>query len=358
MHAVIMAGGRGTRFWPRSREKKPKHLLDITSDRTIIQETVDRIKPLVKPKNILIVTGQKHARELMKQLPEIPAKNILIEPTGRNTAPCIGLAAIHIQKRYKDDVMIVLPSDHGIADPAQYRKVIAAAAKAAEKENALVTVGLKPTSPHTGFGYMEGGTSIGRVAGQTLLRVKAFREKPDRKKAEAFVKNGNFFWNSGMFIWKASTIINEIERYLPDLYSGLMTILASLGKPSAARTLSTIYKGLASISIDYGIMEKAKDVFMIPASFGWSDVGSWDTVWEISTRDKNGNAVTGGSQAIFENTENALVYSPKKLVALIGMKDVIVVETKDALLICKKGQSQDVKKIVDMLEASGENQLL
>jgi mannose-1-phosphate guanylyltransferase len=358
MYAVIMAGGRGTRFWPRSREKKPKHLLDITSDRTIIQETVDRISPLVQPENILIVTGRKHARELVRQLPEVPVQNILIEPVGRNTAPCIGLAAIHVMKRCKDDVMIVLPSDHGIADPAQYRKVIAAAAKAAEKGNALVTVGLKPTSPHTGFGYMEGGASAGRIADQPLLRVKAFREKPDRKKAEAFVKSGNFFWNSGMFIWKASTILNEIERFLPDLYSGLMTIKASLGKSSEAKTLSATYKGLASISIDYGVMEKAKDVFMIPASFGWSDVGSWDTLWEISARDKNGNAATGGSQAIFENTENALVYSPKKLVALIGMKDVIVVETKDALLVCKKGQSQDVKKIVDLLEAGGENQLL
>lgn len=358
MYAVIMAGGRGTRFWPRSREKKPKHLLDIVSDRTIIQETVDRISPLVKPENILIVTGQKHARELMQQLPEVPAKNILIEPVGRNTAPCIGLAAVHVQKRCQDDVMIVLPSDHGIADHARYRKVIAAAAKAAEKGNALVTVGLKPTSPHTGFGYMEGGASVGQIAGHALLRVKAFREKPDRKKAETFVKSGNFFWNSGMFIWKASTIINEIERFLPDLYSGLMTIKASLGKSSEAKILSTIYKGLASISIDYGVMEKAQDVFVIPASFGWSDVGSWDTLWEISAKDKNGNAATGGSQAIFENTENALVYSPKKLVALIGMEDVIVVETKDALLVCKKGQSQDVKKIVDMLEARGKTQLL
>ena len=358
MHAVIMAGGRGTRFWPRSREKKPKHLLDIVSDRTIIQETVDRIKPLIKPKNILIVTGRKHARELMRQLPEVPSKNIIIEPVGRNTAACIGLAAVHIQKRTKGDVMIVLPSDHGIANPDQYRKVIAAGALAAGKENTLVTIGLHPTSPQTGFGYMEGGASAGQVAGETLLRVKSFREKPDLPQARAFLRSGNFFWNSGMFIWKASTILNEINRFLPDLYSGLMTIKASLGKASEAKTVSAVYKGLASISIDYGVMEKAKDVFVIPASFGWSDVGSWDTLWEISAKDKNGNTTTGGSQAIFEGTENALVYSPKKLVALVGMKDVIVVETKDALLICKKGQSQDVKKIVDALEAGGQIHLL
>ncbi len=351
MHAVIMAGGKGTRFWPRSREKKPKHLLDIVSNRTIIQETVDRIKPLIKPRNILIVTGKKHARELMKQLPEVPAKNILIEPIGRNTAACIGLAAVHIQKKAKDDVMVVLPSDHGIGDPERYRTVIAAAARAAEKENALVTIGIEPTSPHTGFGYMEGGPSIGQVAGHALLRVKSFREKPDRKQAQAFLQSGNFFWNSGMFVWKASTILKEIERFLPDLYSGLMTIKASLGKSSETKTLSTIYKGLTPISIDYGVMEKAKDVFVIPASFDWSDVGSWDALWEISSKDGRGNALAGGSQAIFESTENALVYSPDKLVTLVGMKDVIVVETKDALLICKKGRSQDVKKIVDALAA-------
>ncbi|HBL52573.1 MAG TPA: mannose-1-phosphate guanylyltransferase [Syntrophaceae bacterium] len=358
MHAVIMAGGRGTRFWPRSREKKPKHLLDIVSDRTIIQETVDRIKPLVKPNNILIVTGRKHARELIRQLPEVPLKNIIIEPVGRNTAACIGLAALHIQKKAKDDVMIVLPSDHGIGDPGQYRKVIAAAARAAEKENALVTIGIEPTSPHTGFGYMEGGASAGKVSGKALLRVKSFREKPDLKQAEIFLKSGNFFWNSGMFIWKASTILNEIKHFLPDLYSGLTTINASLGKSSEAKTVSAIYKSLASVSIDYGVMEKAKDVFVIPARFGWSDVGSWDALWEISAKDKNGNAATGGSQAIFEDTGNALVYSPKKLVALIGIKDVIVVETKDALLLCKKGRSQDVKKIVDALEAGHLNHLL
>jgi len=358
MHAVIMAGGRGTRFWPRSREKKPKHLLDIVSDRTIIQETVDRIKPLIKPQNILIVTGRKHARELIRQLPEIPAKNILIEPIGRNTAACIGLAALHVQKKAKDDVMVVLPSDHGIADPVSYRKVIAAAAKAAAAEKALVTIGLTPASPHTGFGYMEGGTKAGTVSGQTLLHVKSFREKPDLREARAFLASGNFFWNSGMFIWKAKTILDEIQRFLPDLYSGLMTIKSSLGKDSEAKTVSTIYKQLASVSIDYGVMEKTEDVLMIPASFGWSDVGSWDTLWEISGKDAKGNASTRDSYVILEDTENALVCSPHKLVALVGMKDVIVVETKDALLVCKRGRSQDVKKIVDALEASRKNHLL
>jgi mannose-1-phosphate guanylyltransferase len=208
MYAVIMAGGRGTRFWPRSRETKPKHLLDIVSNRTIIQETVDRIKPLIPPANILIVTGKKHARELIRQLPEIPAKNIIIEPVGKNTAACIGLAALHIRKRVPDAVMVVLPSDHAIGNTREYLAVISAAAKAANQEGRLVTIGIKPSAPETGFGYLEAGDSLNRVAGKEVFRVKSIREKPDLGKARKFVQSGKFYWNSGMFVWKASTKLN------------------------------------------------------------------------------------------------------------------------------------------------------
>jgi mannose-1-phosphate guanylyltransferase len=352
MHAVIMAGGRGTRFWPRSREKKPKHLLDIISARTIIQETVDRVKPLIAPQNILVVTGKKHARELIKQLPNIPKKNIIIEPEGKNTAPCIGLAALYIQKKVGDDVMIVLPSDHAIGDSRKYTEIIAAAAQFAAKENALVTIGIKPSSVQTGFGYIEYGDSFQHIGKEEVFRVKSIREKPDFTQAQTFVQNGNFYWNSGMFIWKASIILDEIGRCLPDLYSGLMKIKKTLGTSKEAVTISSVYKKLTSISIDYGVMEKADKVFMLKGDFGWSDVGSWDALWEISAKDNQGNAVTCGSNVIFEDTEGSLVYSPQKLVALVGTKDLIVVETKDALLICKKGRSQDVKKVVETLEAA------
>ena len=358
MYAVIMAGGRGTRFWPRSRERKPKHLLDIVSKRTIIQETVDRIKSLIEPANILIVTGKKHAQELIQQLPEVPVENVIIEPLGRNTAACIGLAALHIQKKVHDDIMVVLPSDHAIGNPDQYRNVIAAAIKVAARENTLVTVGIKPTGPETGFGYLEGSDSLERVADIEVFRVRSIREKPDLLKAREFVQSGNFYWNSGMFIWKASTILKEIESFLPDLHTGLIKIKGVLGTSKEAATVPMVYKGLASISIDYGVMEKAKNVFMLPGDFGWSDVGSWDALWEISAKDNQGNALTGGGSAIFTDTEGALVYSPKKLVALVGIKDLIVVETKDALLICKKGRSQDVKKVVDTLEAAKKKKYL
>ncbi len=350
MHAVIMAGGRGTRFWPRSREKKPKHLLDIISHRTIIQETVDRILPLIEPANILIVTGRKHARMLIKQLPEIPLENIIIEPEGKNTAPCIGLAALHIQKKAGDDIMVVLPSDHAIADTDKFLQVINTAVQTAANEDALVTIGIKPTSPQTGYGYIERGDSIESGTAEEVYRVKSIREKPDFKRASEFVKSGKFYWNSGMFIWKASTILKSISCFLPDLSSGLDTINKALGLPGEKAAVRRIYKNLVPISIDYGVMEKADNVYTVKGDFGWSDVGSWDALWEISARDKNGNAVIGGSNVISEESTGCLVYSPKKLVALAGVKDLIVVETKDALLICPKGNSQDVKKIVDTLE--------
>jgi mannose-1-phosphate guanylyltransferase len=358
MYAVIMAGGRGTRFWPRSREKKPKHLLDIVSKRTIIQETVDRIKPLFAPHNILVVTGKKHARTLIKQLPEIPVRNIIIEPEGKNTAACIGLAALHIQKKVPDDIMVILPSDQTIVDSRKFLEVISSAAKVAAQEDGLFTIGIKPSSAQTGFGYIEQGNSFSCIANQEIFRVKSIREKPDLQQAEAFVQSGMFYWNSGMFVWKASTILKEIARFLPDLYSGLMKVKEVFGSPGEAATVRKVYKKLASVSIDYGIMEKANNVFMLPGDFGWSDVGSWDALWEISDKDKKGNTVTGSSNIIFEDTEGSLVYSPKKLVAIIGVKDLIVVETKDALLICKKGRSQDVKKVVETLEAAKKKKYL
>ncbi len=352
MYAVIMAGGRGVRFWPRSREKKPKHLLDITGEKTIIQETVDRIKPLIPPANVLVVTGKKHARSLIKQLPEIPSRNIIIEPEGKNTAACIGLAALHIRQRVRDDVMVVLPSDHAIADPGKYLALIKAAARTAAEEKSLVTIGIKPTGPHTGYGYLEKGLLFKKIKNEKVYRVKSIREKPDFQTACKFVQSGHFYWNSGMFIWKTSVILQEIARWLPELYAGLGKIDQAMNSPREASTVARVYKTLDSISIDYGVMEKADKVYLLPGDFGWSDVGSWDSLWDISSKDIQGNVILNESRAIIENSAGSLIYNPQKLTALVGVKDLIIVETKDALLICKKGCSQDVKKIVDRLEAN------
>jgi len=356
MYAVIMAGGRGARFWPRSREKKPKHLLDIVSDRTIIRETVDRILPMIPPENVLVVTGESHAEELIRQLPEIPKENILIEPVGRNTAPCIGLAALHIRRKTPDAVMLVLPSDHLIRDEKRFRKVLNAAATVARRADFLVTVGIRPTGPETGYGYIEQGREQDAVDGETVYEVRSVREKPDLAQAQALLAQGGFSWNSGMFIWRVSAILKAIEQWLPDLYDGLQQIDTALETAHEAAVVAEVYRQTRSVSIDYGVMEKARNTLVIPGDFGWSDVGSWDALWEVSARDEQGNAVRG--EAIAVASRNCLVHSPGKTVALVGVEDLIIVETDDALLVCKRGRSQEVRKVVERLETEHRHERL
>ena len=356
MYAVIMAGGKGARFWPRSRESKPKHLLDIVSDKTIIRETVDRISPMIPPEKILIVTGESHAQELIRQLPEIPRENIIIEPVGRNTAPCIGLAALHIRRKAPDAVMVVLPSDHLIADENQFRRILRAAAVMAQRGDYLVTVGIRPTGPETGYGYIEQGQEQAVIESETVYDVLSVREKPDMNQARALLAQGGFLWNSGMFIWPVSAILTALQQWLPDLYSGLLQIEAALGSEREASVVAEVYQRVRSVSIDYGVMEKAQNTLVIPGDFGWSDVGSWDVLWEVSPHDEQGNAVRG--QAIVIDSRNCLVHSPGKPVALVGVEDLLVVETADALLICKRGVSQDVRKVVDRLEREKRRELL
>jgi len=356
MYAVIMAGGKGTRFWPLSREKRPKHLLNITGEKSIIQYTVDRVTPLVGNDNILIVTGASHSDEIREQLPQLPDENILIEPVGRNTAPCIGLAAIHIRKRNPDAVMFVLPSDHLIADTKSFLDSLTTAREMAKRGDCLVTIGINPKWPETGYGYMERGRLVDTIEKTSIYEVESFREKPDSATAEAFLRDGGFFWNSGMFIWKASTILNAIKRLLPDLYEGLLTIEDSLGTKHEEEILSEVYRDIKPVSIDYGVMEKAPGVSMIEGDFGWNDIGSWDALWDVLDKDEGGNATRGNT--ISFDTSNSLIYSPKKMVALIGVEDLIVVETEDSLLICRRGSSQDVRRVVKRLEEKGMKEYL
>ena len=356
MIAVIMAGGKGSRFWPRSREKMPKHLLDIQGARTIIRETVDRIRPLVPPNRTLIVTGRNHAAELIRQLPEIPAENILIEPVGRNTSPCIGLAALHIQKRDPDAVMLVLPSDHRIGDEEAFRRVLAAAVEVASERSSLITIGIRPTGPETGYGYIEQGDLLPNCRAAGTCGVRSIREKPPLEQAREFLRRGCFLWNSGMFVWKASTIMGAIERHLPELHAGLLQIREALGTEREEEIVGEVYAAQKAVSIDYGVMEKAKNVLVVPGDFGWSDLGSWDALWEVSAKDENGNAVRGSFIGI--DAGNSLVHCPGKLVALVGVRDLLVVETEDALLICRRGRSQDVRKVVEILEKKGSTEYL
>jgi len=356
MYAVIMAGGRGARFWPRSRESKPKHLLDIVSDKTIIRETVDRIRPMIPPDKMLVVTGESHAQELIRQLPEIPQENIIIEPVGRNTAPCIGLAALHIKRKTPDAVMLVLPSDHLIRNEKQFRKVLNVAAIVAQRGDYLVTVGIRPTGPETGYGYIEQGQEQDAVEGETVYNVRSVREKPDLAQAQALLEQGSFSWNSGIFVWRVSAILNALAKWLPDLYEGLLQIDMALGTVREAAVVEQVYRQARSVSIDYGVMEKARNTLVIPGDFGWSDVGSWDALWEVSPHDEQGNAVRG--EAITVDSRNCLVHSPGKTVALVGVEDLIIVETGDALMVCKRGASQDVRKVVDRLEREQKHKYL
>jgi mannose-1-phosphate guanylyltransferase len=329
----------------------PKHLLDIQGERTIIRETVDRIRPLVPPERILVVTGRSHAAELIRQLPEIPAENILIEPVGRNTAPCIGLAALYIQKRVPDAVMLVLPSDHRIGDEITFRRVLAAAGKVASERDSLITIGILPTGPETGYGYIEQGDLLPNCGAAGTCGVRSFREKPSLEQAREFLRQGGFPWNSGMFVWKASTILKAIKRFLPELHEGLMQIREALGTEREEEIVGEVYSAQKAVSIDYGVMEKAEDVLVVPGDFGWSDLGSWDSLWEVSGKDGNGNVARGNLIGI--DAFDSLVHSPGKLVALVGVRDLLVVETDDALLICRRGRSQDVRKVVEILETKG-----
>jgi mannose-1-phosphate guanylyltransferase len=350
MYAVIMAGGKGTRFWPKSRERMPKHLLDIVSEKTIIQETIDRIVPLVPVDNILIVTGHSHADALAKQLPQIPEKNIIIEPVGRNTAPCIGLAALHIKRKSPDDVMVVLPADHLITDAPRFRHLLSSAAEVAAQSDFLLTIGIKPTYPETGYGYLEQGILKATIKGEDIYEVKSIREKPDLEQAKVFLEKGGFYWNSGMFLWRADTILRAIKKWLPDIHKGLLRIEGAIGTDKEKESVEHVYRMISSISIDYGVMEKADNVLLVKGDFGWSDMGSWDALWEVLEKDEHGNTSRGKALFIGVDAKNSLIQSSRKLVALVGVEDLIVVETEDSLLICKRGCSQDVKKVVEILE--------
>lgn len=357
LYAVIIAGGKGTRFWPLSRKRMPKQLLGITSERTMVQSTVDRVLPIVPAERIFVVTADVHADELRKQLPELPERNLIVEPVGRNTAPCIGLAAMHLIRIDPEATMLVLPADHLIKDVGEFQAKLLVAAEVAQNRYNLVTLGITPTRPETGYGYIQLGPEADRVQETAVFKVSSFREKPNVETAESFINSGNFLWNSGMYVWRASAIIANIERFLPKVYRQLLRIRVAIGSDREQDVMAEIYPGIESISIDYGVMERAAQVFSIQADFGWSDVGSWSALKDIWPLDENQNAVNG-KPVVSVNSSHSIIYSPSKVVALVNMSNLIVVETEDALLICRQNQAQDVKKVVEMLEEKGLTELL
>lgn len=350
--AVIMAGGKGERFWPKSRISKPKQFLSLTSDgETMIQKTVKRLLPLVNAEDIYIVTNSAYTALVSKQLPEIPETNILAEPCARNTAPCIAFAAAVINQKYDDAVMLVLPSDHLIANDVLYIDTLKKAVSVAQQGENLVTIGITPTYPETGYGYINFGEEQNNA-----YAVKRFVEKPDLKTAEKYLDSGKYLWNSGMFIWKLSSIMNNIRKFMPDIYEGAVKIGSSFNTEKFNDVLASEFTAFRSESIDFGIMEKADNIYTLPASFGWDDVGSWLAVERINDTDSDMNYIDGN--VISENIRHTTICGGKRLIAAVGIEDIIIVDTDDALLVCSKNSTQDVKKIIAHLKEQGRNDLI
>ncbi len=353
--AVLMAGGRGTRFWPASRHSRPKQLLSILGGSPLVRQTLERLLPMIPAERILVVTGEDLGPAVRALLPEIPPENLLLEPEGRNTGPCIGWAALHLAKRDANAVMAVLPSDHLIANPEGFRRVLAAAADWASRGEHLVTLSIRPDRPETGFGYIEAGGQCGEASGLAALRVLRFREKPDLATAERFLAMGTFFWNSGIFVWKTSTLLDSLSRYLPEVLQGLERMDEARKKGDAAAARQA-FLDLPSISIDYGVLERAREVYTFLGDFGWNDVGSWASVYELSPKDSLGNASSG--ETITLDARGCLVDAPGKLVALVGVQDLVVVDGGDALLVCRRDDSQRIREVVEALKKTGRGRWL
>jgi mannose-1-phosphate guanylyltransferase len=356
LYAVIMAGGQGTRFWPRSRRRRPKQLLNIIGQTTMLEQTVTRISALVPAERVVVVGGEAYRDLLRESLPQLPADNFLFEPSGRNTAACVAWAALWVRQRSPDAIMAVLPADHLIRNEPEFLRLLGVAAQVARPLNRLVTLGIQPTHPETGYGYIRVGEGRQSIGGRTVFRVAQFVEKPSRERAEQFLAAGTYFWNSGMFIWRADSIWNEISHHLPALARGMEPIRQSLGHESLQGVLDEVYSQLPAVSIDVGVMERALDVWVVPADIGWSDVGSWRALSDFLVPDAMGNVVVGEQRGF--DTSGCFIYSPQKLVATIGLTDLVVIETDDVVLICPKDRDQDVRRLVELLEREGRQDLL
>jgi mannose-1-phosphate guanylyltransferase len=350
-YAVIMAGGGGTRLWPVSRKDRPKQLLPLLGEQTLLQGTVARLTDLFPAQRILVVTVGEQATEIQRQIPEIPEENYVIEPMPRGTASVVGLAATALKKRDPRAVMAVLPSDHFIRNRDLFHYVLRAAFEVARKDY-LVTLGITPLVPSTAYGYIQQGEAVEESLNYPVYHVRRFTEKPDEKKAQGFLQSRDHSWNSGMFIWKADVILEEIRRQMPALSSALDKISSSWGTEHQDETVRSVWPTVKPETIDYGVMERAERVVVLPAGgLGWSDVGSWDTLFDVLFPDMHGNVFTAAQHLALE-THNTLVYgtNPERLIVTIGMDDTVIVDAGDVLLVCKSDQAQKVREVVEHLK--------
>ena len=353
LFAVIMAGGIGSRFWPRSKERKPKHLIRIFGENSMIQDTVERISAIIPKENIYIITNRVQKPRVKAQLKEIPEENIIDEPFRKNTSACIALASLIIKQKNENAIIINLPSDHLINDVTSFQQTILKAAEFAKKSDGLVTIGIKPSRPETGYGYIQIDE---RYVDNSVFPVLTYAEKPNLETARRFIIAGDFLWNSGIFLWRADVIFNELKKHMPDLYDEIIKLKSKLGTLEFERELVAAYGQLKSISIDYGLGEKSDNVFCIKGFFDWGDVGSWEEVYYLSDKDSDANVKIGDIYT--EKTFGSYVFSPKKFTALIGVEQLIVINTNEALLICNRENSQEVKQVVDFLRMHNRTELL
>lgn len=355
LHAVIMAGGSGTRFWPQSRRALPKQFLRFGSDRTLLQEAVERCEAFIPPERTWIVTGAAHATETARQVPSIASENVLIEPCGRNTAPCIGLAAIQLLAADPDAVMLVMPADHVIRPVAEFQRTVERAAEIVAKDSAaLVLFGVVPTYPATGFGYIQRGEALADSSG---FRVASFREKPDAATAARYVASQEFFWNCGLFVWRADTIVEQLKSHTPQIVERLKQLTAVVGTDRWSDILAAEFPQMPSISIDYAVLEKAEHVAVVPATFGWDDVGSWQALSRLLSPDTEKNTVDGRFCAI--NTSGCIVRSTSEhLIATYGVRDLIIVHTPEATLVADKHDENALRQLIAELERRGLTEFL
>lgn len=355
--AVVMAGGKGERFWPKSRKSLPKQFLSLTDDgKTMIQLTVERLKSIVDINDVYIVTNKDYKNLVLEQIDGIPEENVLLEPMAKNTAPCIGLAAVHIKKKYGDAVMIVLPSDHLIKYNEIYIDTLKNAVGVAKEGDNLITIGITPSYPETGYGYINFERDETDIKRNNVYRVKRFVEKPNLETAKEYLTSGRYLWNSGMFAWKTSTILSNFAILLPEIYEGISKIYETIGTDDEDMILKEQFSNFKSESIDYGIMERASNIYTIPGSFGWDDVGSWLSLERINKTNDDGNVIRGNVITI--NSKNSIIQGQDKLIAAIGIENLIVIDTEDALLITSKDNTQDVKKVIENLKICNRTEYL